>query len=114
MTKTRTKTPHPPRAASAPPAAAPAEPPPPAPAEAEQDDDPAARVVERPDGFHWIDEEGRQEFGPFETLEAAVANMEGADEGAIEQAEQVEEVERAMDLDSRIDSEGTDEPEGST
>ena len=54
------------------------------------------------------------EIGPFETLEAAVANMEGADEGAIEQAEQVEEVERVMDLDSRIDTEGSDEPEGST
>jgi hypothetical protein len=74
----------------------------------------AAKVIERPDGFHWIDEEGRQEFGPFETLEAATASMEAADEAAIEQAEQVEEVERALDLDTRIDTEGTDEPEGAT
>ena len=89
----------------------------PAPSDSSVEDQPqegAAQVVERPDGFHWIDEEGRQEFGPFETLEAATASMEAADEGAIEQAEQVEEAERTLDLDTRIDTEGTDEPEGAT
>ncbi len=25
-------------------------------------------IVSRPDGYHWIAPDGRQEFGPFETL----------------------------------------------
>jgi hypothetical protein len=36
------------------------------------------RIVERPDGYHWISEDGRQEFGPFETLAEARADMEGS------------------------------------
>lgn len=33
------------------------------------------RIVMRPDGYHWLATESRQEFGPFETLEAARAAM---------------------------------------
>jgi len=40
--------------------------------------DAADRIVERPDGYHWISEDGRNEFGPFATLAEAVADMEGA------------------------------------
>jgi hypothetical protein len=36
------------------------------------------RIVERPDGYHWISEDGRNEFGPFATLAEAMADMEGA------------------------------------
>ena len=57
-------------------------PPPWAQDEAPDDDELAAdaddRIVERPDGYHWISEDGRNEFGPFATLAEAMADMEGA------------------------------------
>ena len=37
--------------------------------------DNAKRIVERPDGFYWIDPDSRAEFGPFPTRELAIANM---------------------------------------
>jgi hypothetical protein len=69
-------------------------PPPPWAREEAPDDsnEPAAdaddRIVERPDGYHWISEDGRNEFGPFATLAEALADMEGAgddDESAAEE-----------------------------
>ena len=39
-------------------------------------DERLARIVERPDGFHWIALDGRQEFGPFESVAAALADMQ--------------------------------------
>ena len=40
------------------------------------------RVTERPDGFYWQSREGGREYGPFETLVEAVADMQsgGADD----------------------------------
>jgi len=40
--------------------------------------DGSTRVIERPDGFYWIDEDTREESGPFATLEQAVADMQAA------------------------------------
>ncbi len=45
-----------------------------------QGDDSAARIVTRPDGFHWVSADGRNEFGPFRTWEDAQADMDGAGE----------------------------------
>mgnify|MGYP001214875971 CR=1 FL=1 len=39
-----------------------------------------ARIVSRPDGFHWLAADGRQEFGPFATIDDALADMELADD----------------------------------
>ena len=39
------------------------------------------RIRERPDGYHWIDVEGRQEFGPFATLQEALADMDDENDG---------------------------------
>lgn len=39
------------------------------------------RIRERPDGYHWIDLAGRQEFGPFESLAAALAAMDDNEAG---------------------------------
>lgn len=72
------------------------------------------RVVERPDGYHWVDAEGRQEFGPYESVEAALADMDQPGEGSIEQAEQVELAEQALDIDARVDPADEDGPEGAT
>lgn len=78
------------------------------------EDERLERIRERPDGYHWIDIEGRQEFGPFETLEDALADMEGAGEDAIEQSELDEAAEQGLDIDSQIDRRDEDEPEGGT
>ena len=42
------------------------------------------RVHERPDGYHWIDVNGHQEFGPFRSLAEALADMDSPDEPAFE------------------------------
>jgi hypothetical protein len=38
-------------------------------------DDSSERIVVRPDGYHWLARDGRQEFGPFETVDDARADM---------------------------------------
>lgn len=40
------------------------------------------RVIERPDGFWWIDEEEGREYGPFVSLIEAVDDMHAADDDA--------------------------------
>ena len=45
-------------------------------------DDAAERIVARPDGFHWLSADGRREFGPFESYEDALTDLESADEDA--------------------------------
>lgn len=70
----------------------------------EADDREAERIVARPDGFHWIARDGRQEFGPFESIEAAFADMTDADaEGALPQAETLQEAESELGIADWID-----------
>jgi hypothetical protein len=38
-------------------------------------DDSSERIVMRPDGYHWLARDGRQEFGPFDTFDDALADM---------------------------------------
>lgn len=40
------------------------------------------RIVQRPDGYHWIAPDGRQEFGPFASYEEACAYRDRLDEAA--------------------------------
>ena len=52
------------------------------------------RIVERPDGFFWLDKDTGQTFGPFDTLLAAVQDMEynaDTDFGADDALDEVEE-----------------------
>lgn len=76
----------------------------------EADDDPLSRVVERPDGFHWIDVEGRQEFGPFPTVEAALADMQGPAESAFAAEEVIGAAEQGQEAPFDIErpSDGPD------
>ena len=41
-------------------------------------------VIQRPDGYYWVAVNGTQEFGPFKTLELALADMQSASEEAAE------------------------------
>lgn len=78
------------------------------------EDDRLLRIRERPDGYHWVDVEGRQEFGPFDSVEDALADMEGASEESIEQADLDEAAEQGIDIDSQVDRRDEDDPEGVT
>lgn len=60
-------------------------------------------VMLRPDGYHWQAPDGKQEFGPFATLEAALADMGAVDEETSEPGESLQEAEDEIGLTSWID-----------
>ena len=72
------------------------------------------RVVARPDGFHWTTLDGKQEFGPFESTEAAQADMDAdADEADVDApSEALSEVEREIGIADWIDAETGEPAEG--
>lgn len=75
------------------------------------------RVHERPDGYHWTDVGQRQEFGPYESLEEALAAMDDSQQGleqAIEQTELTEQAEQGLDIETKVDRGDEDEPESFT
>jgi hypothetical protein len=62
------------------------------------------RIIERPDGFFWLEEETGEEFGPFDTLLEAVQDMEYNAEGAPEPVETLEEAELELGLTDWVDA----------
>jgi hypothetical protein len=65
----------------------------------------ASRIIERPDGFFWLDPECDKLFGPFDTLAQAVEDMEYNAESNYETDETVEEAERELGLANWVDTE---------
>ena len=70
------------------------------------------RIVDHPDGYCWIALDGHQQFGPFDTVEEALADME-VDEADFEAAppslEEAEDAERSIhQLDPAVASGGRD------
>jgi len=61
------------------------------------------QVMYRPDGYHWQSPDGKQEFGPFETLELALADMESASEETAEPGETLQEAEDEIGVADWID-----------
>ena len=61
------------------------------------------QIVTRPDGYHWQAPDGKNEFGPFATLELALADMMAAAEGAPEVGETLQEAEDELGLADWID-----------
>ena len=72
-------------------------------------DDARDRVLERPGGFYWQSEDGKQAYGPFPTLKEAVAAMNSAEESAYEPGESLEEAEEEIGVAKWIDPD-TGEP----
>lgn len=70
------------------------------------------RIVARPDGFHWLASDGRQEFGPFESIEAALADLQASDEEGPEPAETLAEAEAEIGIADWIDPETGGPAEG--
>lgn len=64
----------------------------------------ASRIIERPDGFCWLDPESGEMFGPFDTLAQAVEDMEYNAESNYEPDETVEEAEQELGLANWVDS----------
>ena len=77
--------------------------------------DPAepGRIVERPDGFHWVALDGRQEFGPFETVEEARADMlDAVDQAMPQPGEELLEAESEIGIADWLDPETGEPAEG--
>jgi len=70
------------------------------------------QVMLRPDGYHWQSPDGMQEFGPFESLEAALADMESASEEPSEPGETLQEAEDEIGVADWIDPDTGELAEG--
>lgn len=70
------------------------------------------QIIARPDGYYWQAPDGKQEFGPFETLELAQADRERSDEEAPEPGETLQEAEDEIGIASWIDPETGEPAEG--
>lgn len=81
----------------------------PPPAEDNADDERLLRVYRRPDGFHWLAPDGRQEFGPFDTLADALADMDDAEDDSVDRGDGLIEAEQEFGLAGWNDPE-TGEP----
>ena len=71
-------------------------------------DERLTRVVEHPDGWYWVAPDGRQQFGPFESLEGVLSDMDIADAGpdtgqTLAETEQIRTPEPGPDEDQMID-----------
>ena len=72
------------------------------------------QIMARPDGYYWRTLDGKQEFGPFESLELAWADMEAADEEAPEPGESLQEAESEIGIADWIDPETGEPAEGTS
>ena len=82
------------------------------PAEAAATTDESGRIVLRPDGYHWLALDHRQEFGPFETLEQARCDMDAVDERVPEPGQALQEAEQDIGIAEWIDPETGEPAEG--
>jgi hypothetical protein len=67
------------------------------------------RLIERPDGFYWQSTNDGREYGPFETLLAAVQDMQQSEESFFEPGETPEEAKAELGIADWIDPD-TGEP----
>lgn len=74
--------------------------------------DEVASILRHPDGYYWQAPDSRQEFGPFATLEAALADMAEAGGEAPEPGESLQEAEDEIGIADWIDPDTGDPAEG--
>jgi hypothetical protein len=70
------------------------------------------QITARPDGYYWQTPDGKQEFGPFESLELALADRAAADEQAPAPGETLQEAEGEIGIADWIDPETGEPAEG--
>jgi hypothetical protein len=73
-----------------------------------------AQVIERPDGFYWLDKLTGKEYGPFPTLLEAEQDMEVQIENGFEEGESLEDAEEEIGIANWIDPETGEPAEGVT
>jgi len=56
------------------------------------------RIIERPDGFYWQDDRDGREYGPFQTMVDAVADMQMADDETAAEESDIDDVRVAEDV----------------
>ncbi len=61
------------------------------------------RVIERPDGFYWLDTDSGVEYGPFATLLDATQDMDYNADSDFEPGETLEEAEDELGISDWID-----------
>lgn len=71
------------------------------------DDERLSQVVEHPDGWYWIAPDGHQQFGPFDSVEAVLADMDPGD-AAPDAGQTLQDTERVLGLGEWIDPETGD------
>lgn len=70
------------------------------------------QLMHHPDGYYWITPDGKQEFGPFESLELALADMQSASEDSAEPGETLQEAEDELGVADWIDPDTGELAEG--
>ena len=69
-------------------------------------------IMLRPDGYYWQAPDGKQDFGPFGSIEMAMADMGAIDEQAPEPGETLQEAEDEIGIAGWIDPETGEPAEG--
>ncbi|MCZ7564611.1 MAG: hypothetical protein M5U08_13245 [Burkholderiales bacterium] len=62
-----------------------------------------ARILERPDGFYWQSKQTGKEFGPFESLAAAVEDVGFSADAELDVPDTLEEAEADLGVEGYID-----------
>ena len=70
------------------------------------------RITARPDGYYWQALDGKQEIGPFASLELAQADRDTSDEEDLGPGDMLQEVEDELGIASWIDPETGEPAEG--
>ena len=70
------------------------------------------QLMHHPDGYYWITPDGKQEFGPFESLELALADMQSASEESAEPGETLQEAEDELGVASWVNPDTGELAEG--
>jgi hypothetical protein len=71
----------------------------------------STQITLRPDGYYWTAPDGKNDFGPFESLALAIADM-GDDGLAPEPGETLQEAENEIGISDWIDPETGEPAEG--
>jgi len=70
------------------------------------------RVIERPDGFYWLDKLTNRLYGPFRTLLEVTQDMQYRSDTLFEEGESLEDVEAEIGIANWIDPETGEPAEG--
>lgn len=72
----------------------------------------AELITARPDGYYWREAGSKQEFGPFASVEDALADMQSFDEESPAPGETLQEAESELGISDWIDPETGEPAEG--